>query len=183
MDIDANTRNWIITGIIVVVIAVLGWWLIASRKNVSPVTGGDSMATTTQDSSSGSTKAGTSGSGTAAGNVNTVPVPVATASGEMVSVLDQPAGSFAMIASVQVTKPSWVAIKDTKGWILGAARVEASAEAVQVPLLRNTVAGETYQALIYVDDGDKQFDFHKDLLVTSSEGAPVAATFSALNGD
>jgi len=189
MDIDANTRNWIITGAIVIIIVLLGWWLVARNRSTSPVMNDGSATTTQETDSSSATDSGTGATsnpetGTSVGgNSNSAPLPLATAAGETISVSDQPAGSYVMIASVKVTKPSWVAIKDTKGWVLGAARVDVSAEAVQVPLLRNTTAGQNYQALIYVDDGDKQFDFHKDLLVTNSEGAPVAATFSALNGD
>lgn len=182
MDIDANTRNWIITGVIVILIVLLGWWLVARNRSASPVMNGNE-ATTTQASSGSNSMTHTDTNTSVGGNSSSAPLPVATAAGETISVSDQPAGSFVMIASVKVTKPSWVVVKDTKGWILGAARVDTSAEAVQVPLLRNTETGQNYQALIYVDDGDKQFDFHKDMLVTNSEGAPVAATFSALNGD
>jgi hypothetical protein len=40
-----------------------------------------------------------------------------------------------------------------------------------------------YQVLVYVDDGDKSFDLHKDTLVMSSDGAVSGAMFSALHGD
>ena len=88
-----------------------------------------------------------------------------------------------MISDARLMHPSWIAIKDTKGWVLGAGWFNASVEAVKVPLLRNTVAGETYQAVIYVDNGDKRFDLHADTLLVGLDNAPVASTFTATHGD
>jgi hypothetical protein len=33
--------------------------------------------------------------------------------------------------------------------------------------------------LVYVDDGDKQFDLHKDILVTGGDGTVAGDVFSA----
>lgn len=105
-------------------------------------------------------------------------------SGNAVSVSDQPAGSFVTIASATLPQTGWVAVRDAAGKTLGAKRLDAgTAEAVQVPLLRNTVTGEKYQVLLYTDDGDKTFDLHKDTLVTNSDGTVAGASFTALNGD
>jgi hypothetical protein len=100
------------------------------------------------------------------------------ASGETITVNDQAAGMNVVVTNVTLIKPSWVAIRDTRGWILGAAWFAAGAENVSVPLLRGTVAGQTYQAVIYVDNSDKTFDLHTDSIVLASESAPVSATFN-----
>jgi hypothetical protein len=105
-------------------------------------------------------------------------------SGEAVSVGDQPAGSYVMVKSVTLPQMGWVAVRDSSGRTLGAARFEAGTySAVQVPLLRNTVSGEHYQVLLYIDDGDKVFDLHKDTLVMNADGSVAGTTFTALNGD
>ena len=105
--------------------------------------------------------------------------PTVISSGETVTVSDQTAGPTVQIDSVQAQKSEWVAIKDTSARILGAGRFDKSATNVSVDLLRATIPGQTYQAVIYLDDGDHQFDFHKDMLVTGSDGAPVSSTFTA----
>ena len=88
--------------------------------------------------------------------------------------------------SIQVKKASlvqigWIAVRDGNGRTLGAGRFEPGVHAdVEVPLLRTTEAGQSYQALIYVDDGDKEFDLHKDILVTKDDGSVAGDIFSAL---
>ena len=73
----------------------------------------------------------------------------------------------------------WIAVRDSNGRTLGAGRLEAGTYAnVEVPLLRATRAGERYQVLIYVDDGDRIFDLHEDILVTRPDGSVAGTTFS-----
>ena len=103
-----------------------------------------------------------------------------TASGETVSAMDQPAGTTAHVASVTVMHTTWIAIKDINSRILGAHRIDASGENIPVSLLRAMVPGHTYQAVLYVDNGDGAFNLHTDTLVVGSEGAPVASTFKVL---
>ena len=96
------------------------------------------------------------------------------------TVADQPAGSVVKIASLTLSQLGWVAIRDSKGWVLGAGRFEAGTSSnVEVVLLRNTVAGEKYQVLLYSDDGDKQYDLHKDSLVMNADASVAGATFTA----
>jgi hypothetical protein len=110
-----------------------------------------------------------------------IPVPTIKnseiAGGETVSAEDQAPGTSVALSQVTLKRPSWVAIKDTNDWILGAAWFYTSGENFSVPLLRATKLGEVYQAVIYVDNGDKKFDRHIDTLLVSAEGAPVSATF------
>lgn len=170
----AETKQWLITGGIVAVLVLLVWWGVAHRQPASPVVGNDeTSATTTTEVTDGTIAA------SASDPVVRPVTPTEVASGETVTVQDQSAGATVAVSQVTLKSPSWVAIKDTTGRILGAGWFYQSGENLSVPLLRSTIAGEAYQAVIYVDNGDKQFDFHKDTLITSVDGAPVSSTFRA----
>lgn len=105
--------------------------------------------------------------------------PSTTSDNEYIAVKDQLAGSTVTVDSVTFTQTGWVAIRDDRGWTLGAARFEAGThDAVEVPLLRATEAGQRYQALLYIDDGDGKFDLDKEILVTRSGGSVAGMTFS-----
>jgi len=176
-----DTGNRVIAGVVVVLIVIGAWYLGTSLK---PTSG---TSTTIDTSTTGSSvdgsyntgaNTGTTGTGTMS-DTGTVKV-----SGEAITVSDQPAGSYVMVSSVTLPQMGWVAVRDSSGHTLGAARFDAGTySAVQVPLLRNTTSGEHYQVLLYVDDGDKVFDLHKDTLVMNSDGSVAGATFSAVNGD
>jgi hypothetical protein len=97
--------------------------------------------------------------------------------GEIISVADQPAGMKVLIGGMELTRASWVAVRDETR-ILGAAWFPSSATAGEVTLQRSTVAGNTYSVVVYVDDGDKAFDFRVDKLI-SVEGKPVGTSFTA----
>jgi len=99
--------------------------------------------------------------------------PTTQANGEAVSVSSQSAGDSVLVSSATVSAPSWIAVRE-EGWILGAGRVDESVENKLVPLLRATEAGKTYEVVMYIDDGDLQFDHLSDALV---EG--VSASFVA----
>lgn len=84
-----------------------------------------------------------------------------------ISVADQPAGDNVILKSLSIKDDSWIAIHEDfngkPGNILGAARYRTGVhQNVSVHLLRNTVAGGIYYAMIHIDDGDDQFDFTKD---------------------
>ena len=175
--------QWFAWGVLAAAVVIGGSWWVSSHK-VSPVVQGVTSTTTvvaadTANAGGGAVKGGAAQAGAAAAAVGGASheLKSVTSSGETVTVKDQAGGMVVMLDSVHVTQPSWITIKDIKGWALGAKRFDASAESVTVPLLRATLAGDTYQAVIYVDDGDNAFDLHKDALVTDSTGAPVASTF------
>lgn len=179
---EFDSKSWAITGVAAVVIIGLVWWGIASRH--STVVGSDGATTTiTMESDGSSTETAVAGvSGTQASVVSEDAMKkevTAVASGETVTTQDQAAGETVAISQATLKSPSWIAIKDTTGRILGAGWFAQSGENLSVPLLRATKAGDVYQAVIYADDGDKKFDFHADTLLTSSEGAPVSSTFRA----
>ncbi|MDB5238272.1 MAG: hypothetical protein JWM46_542 [Candidatus Kaiserbacteria bacterium] len=167
---DTNQRNTqIAIGVaVIVVVGLLAWWLFSK-----PAASTGTMATSTGTSITTDTT-GTAASETdLSGSGNTV-----SSSGEALSVGDQPAGDSVRVASVTLAKAGWVAVRDSMR-IYGAAWLTAGThENVSVPLLRNTVSGSNYTAVLYADNGDKKFDMHADALVTG-----VSDTFSATNGD
>ena len=166
-------RNWL-SGIGVALVVLVAITYVIHRKDaVTPVIAANDTATTTDSSVTNA-----SGS-TPIASAATVAGVTTAAAGEAVSVADQAAGDSVAISSMTLTKKSWVAVKDADGRILGAGFFQATATSGTVPLLRATKAGERYEVVIYVDDGDHTFDFHKDMLVTSADGSPVGAAFSA----
>lgn len=166
----AETKQWVITGSIVVVLVLLLWWGVSHKRPASPAVGVTAVATTSNG--------GTFEVAAPAPTVRPMPQ-TAVASGETVSIDDQPAGTSVHLAQATLKSPSWVAIRDTKGRVLGAHWFGTSVEDQTFTLLRGTSAGQVYQAVIYVDNGDKKFDLHGDTLLTSSEDAPVSSTFTA----
>lgn len=187
---DFKNKNHQIVAGVVILLVILGIWWYASVRTATPT----GTSTTTTGQTGGSTEAtgaaGTSGGtnsenmGTTAGTTSGAGAtgesgnyPTTSAGGESVSVADQSAGTMVTLGKVEVTRSTWVAVKDERDWILGAARFDASAESGTIVLLRATEAGKTYKVVTYVDDGDRLFDFHKDMEV-KGEGA-VIATFKA----
>lgn len=157
--------QWIIIGAAVLVLVIGGVWLIMRDRNPEPANTTTNLPITTP------TTTVTEG--------NNIPTGTITASndGESVAVADQKAGSSVAITSMELTRASWIAIRDDKS-ILGASWFASSATSGSVKLQRETVSGKTYRAVVYVDDGDKKFDFKKDRLITVDE-APLGVSFEA----
>ncbi|MBI5003489.1 hypothetical protein HZC00_00125 [Candidatus Kaiserbacteria bacterium] len=170
-----DTKGWIIGALVLVVVVVGGWWMIKNSKASSTVVG-DAASTTEETTGDNMVNVVAMNDDTAAPTPTPTPThPAVTteARGESVTMQDQSAGTEATIASMKLSAASWVAIKDAKG-VLGAAWYPSYATKGSVSLLRKTVAGTTYQAVVYVDDGDKKFDMHKDTLVTGVGSSFVA---------
>ena len=129
----------------------------------------DTMATTTKATSTVTTVDSTTS--VPKGTVT------ATSDGETVTVADQKAGTSVALSTISLTRASWVAVRDDKS-ILGAAWFPSSATVGTVELQRALQSGKSYNVVIYVDDGDKKFDMHKDQLVTA-DGGPVGVSFKA----
>lgn len=179
MEMDANTRNWIIGGVILIAVLVAAWWLFTKPAGIGSTA---NPAATSSLADAGSTTAtGTSGTAGTVGSAARGTV-TTTLQNESVRADDQPAGDAVVIAKMNLTRSTWIAVRDGKS-IMGARRFEPGVTTGTVNLLRNTAAGQQYTVLMYVDDGDKAFDMHKDMLVVNATGAPVGDTFSALNGD
>lgn len=177
--IDLNdTSNRIIAAIILALIFIGGWWLIARNASSGPVSlseTGDVQGEFASGTSKNSQVTPISVFGPLSEETPTI-----VGSRESVDVEDQSAGMSVKVKSATFAQASWIAVRDVDGRTLGAGRFEAGTYSdIEVPLLRATTAGERYQVLIYVDDGDREFDLHKDILVTGADGSVAGDVFSA----
>ncbi len=166
MDLN-DTTNRVIALIMLSLLFIGGWWLIARntvRSNI--VTNHEVTVARTEASPSE--------------EIHTDTTPSETSKGESITVVDQRAGSSVQVASVSLSHDRWIAVRDSRGFVLGALRLKAgiSNDAV-VDLLRATESGKTYHVLVYEDDGDAQFDLHSDTQVANAHGDAVGATFVA----
>lgn len=93
----------------------------------------------------------------------------------------QAAGSKVMVGAITVPYTSWVVITEdvagNPGRILGARRVATTDRTTEVILLRPTVKGGTYHAVIYKDNGDGVFDHKVDAAVENSSGKAIETMF------
>ncbi|HEY4516956.1 MAG TPA: hypothetical protein VJG64_03340 [Candidatus Paceibacterota bacterium] len=175
-----NERTYqIVIAVLVFIIVVGGWWVVVRNRDAGLAgIAGSTMATTSDagvDAGAGDSAALPTSSASVPSGGSTMP-----AGGEAVQVFDQVAGMSIAVQSVTLDQPSWVAVRDAGGRILGAGWFPVGTQSqVTVSLLRGTVAGERYQVLLYADDGDKKFDWHKDALITEAGGSVAGTTFTA----
>jgi hypothetical protein len=170
MDLN-NRTNQLLAGAVVLVL-VAGAWVLG-RYSVAPASTTGAKTTQEQKPATAVTP-----SGSVKPSIQKE-VPSTPPSGEMVDVPNQPAGASVAVRSVTLVKMGWVAVRDNEGRILGAARFDEGTHSGVVELLRNTVAGSSYQVLLYVDDGNKEFDLHADILVSEADGRVAGTTFLA----
>lgn len=158
-----NMTQWLIIGAAVVILVAGGTWLFVGREDSEPA----------------DTPISTSIAPTITEGTNSMPkgTQISESDGELVTVADQPAGDSVTLSAMGLTRASWVAVRDDMS-ILGASWFPSSATSGSVKLQRATESGKSYRVVIYVDDGDKKFDFKKDQLITA-DNAPVGASFSA----
>ena len=175
MDGTKQTTNWIIAGLVALVVIIGGGWLIARERSgaMAGTEASSTVATTSDIATTGNANPTPSGK-------PVVSNPTTMASGETVSVSDQAAGSSVTISDVSISKPTWVAVRDARPWYLGAKLLTASQKDLTIPLLRNTTSGQSYEVVLFVDNGDGKFSIHgDDTLLMGADGAPVSSTFKA----
>lgn len=158
-----SRNNWILIGIVAVALIGGGWWLMGSDVDTENENDDEEESAETNSSP-----------------IDVSPGSSTISNDESVSVSDQPARETVAVSSAKFTESGWIAIRDDRGWTLGATRFVAGTHSnVAVQLLRGTTAGERYQVLLYIDDGDGAFDLEKEILVTRSDGSVSGATFTA----
>lgn len=99
------------------------------------------------------------------------------------SISYQLPGDLVVVKEVVMAKAGWVAIHDDidgkPGRILGAYYLPAGTVYDQViPLLRAVVDTQSYFAVIHEDDGDKTFDYTKDLPRLDKDGQSEGMQFT-----
>mgnify|MGYP000854644763 CR=1 FL=1 len=95
----------------------------------------------------------------------------------------QKAGTTATINMITLSVPGWVAIHEDRngslGNILGAARFEPGIHLGVVELLRPTIAGSKYHAVLYQDNGDRGFNTAEDAPIKDGSGKVIETVFEA----
>jgi hypothetical protein len=172
-------RNWLgaIAGVLVILIAIT---YVVHRNDATATlasdTGTSTMAAAT--STAATTTTVTSTAGVAMSFTPLAGTLMTASQGEAVAASNQPAGSSVEVSSMTLARKSWLAVMASDGSILGAGLFPADATSGTIPLQRDTVAGSTYEVVIYADDGDDIFNFRKDLLVMNTDKSPVGAMFT-----
>jgi hypothetical protein len=102
-----------------------------------------------------------------------------------ISVHNQKAGSQVLVDSATFSAPGWIVVYEyvggELGHVLGAYYKNVGTYSNEsVDLLKDTVSGSTYAVTVSNDDGDKNYDYRKDVPVVDSSGKTILATFTAL---
>lgn len=151
-----------ISFVVGVIVGVAGYALVNHNNSAIPVTD-PSLASQTDISTS---------------------TAMAAVSGSSVSVSDQSAGNSVSLSNIVLAHDGWVAIHDdvngVPGRILGAKLFPAGTTATgSVALLRNTVAGTSYFAVIHASDGDIVFTPKTDKILYDAQNNVVMTKFTA----
>ncbi len=166
----------IIVGV-VIVLALVVWGITALRHR-----GGEVSTTATSTETTVTTD---EASATPAEETPSVPAvtaaPVSTTAS--FSVAAQPAGDAVAVSNLSLTQPTWVVVYESRdgkpGNILGAGLFFAGDTTASVPLMRATVAGQTYFVTEMADNGDKLFSIKDEKPVVDQNGQQVWTTFTA----
>jgi len=108
---------------------------------------------------------------------------IVTTGGDSVTVSDQKAGTEVVLSGVSFEKGGWVAIHEDDngklGKILGVQLFDAGKGVGIVELLRGTLPGNTYYAVLHNDNGDRAFDPKIDLPIIGTNNSLIMTTFKA----
>lgn len=145
-------RVALLTGVLSFLAGTLVGWGIALRANRTDIVSNEDVLTPT------TTSLGSVSRGVFAGE------------NESIAVTDQKAGNTVFVASVALSQPGWVAVREEvngePGKVLGAQWFAAGSSTGSVSLLRGTRLGGRYHAYLLHDDGDMKLDLAKDLPIT-----------------
>jgi hypothetical protein len=151
-------------------------WVFSSSPDQTPNT--DTDEETTEESA---TNTNNNGEASVIDATNDDDSNVSSNGNGSINVDDQAAGGAVNLGKLTYPDTNgWVVVRDyangVGGRILGAARYSTDAGLLptRVSLLRDTVAGKTYQVMFYTENGDKKFSTASDMMVP--EGA---TTFTA----
>ncbi|HTR18931.1 MAG TPA: hypothetical protein VMH91_03080 [Candidatus Paceibacterota bacterium] len=167
---NAQGKTGLIIAILALIVVLVGGWYVTTTERAGYTPEHDMMmGTTTHQTVPTTTVMGTQ-----------VQNPTEIAQGNSLTIADQPAGTEITVQSLSLSQEGWVAIRDSEGKTLGAALFPPGVQqSVSVPLLRATTAGDTYQALIYFDDGTKTFNLKTETIVLNMDGTVAGTTFTA----
>lgn len=162
MQQQDNSQKMVIVATLAFILGFGLAWLILSQKGGSVAVNGQSTTTPSQSELSTTTGA------------NFVQVP------------NQAEGVSVEVPQVKLDRLGWVVIHEddngAPGRILGAQLYDAGTSSGSVDLLRGTIAGNKYYAMLHEDNGDRAFDPKKDTPILGADGNPVMTSFMATAG-
>lgn len=104
-------------------------------------------------------------------------------SNNRISLGNQSAGDNVNIDSAVFAEVGWVVIREDnngeQGNILGAQLFDVGEHSGVVTLLRGTQVGSVYHALLYSDNGDREFNTENDLPLSNTSGDYIQTEFTA----
>lgn len=175
MDQDKKGRGWprklVIVAVLLLIGGVVGFLL--GRGAGWPL-GGEA-----ENSKNGFPEGGVTGE-----NLNLKGLDTMAVGDNTIAVSDQAPGEKVNLEMITLAKDGWVVIHaDTDGkpgGILGAGRFNAGENQTGiVELLKPTEDGKVYYAMLHLDDGDRAFDYKKDLPLTDAQGNAIMMRFVA----
>lgn len=108
---------------------------------------------------------------------------ITSSGGNTIIVNNQSAGDSVVVQSVSFENSGWIAIHEERdsgiGNTLGAGWFPAGTSSGTIELLRSTVLGGTYYAVLHNDDGDKLYNYKIDTPLTDSNGNVIMVKFVA----
>jgi hypothetical protein len=150
-----KTWQWVVTGIVIVVLIVIGVIVFGGKGTKAPTTT-DQGTETIVDQNGGTNR---------------------------IVMTDQYPGNVAFLSSVQVATTSWIVIQSDNngvpGKVLGSTRFESGINTGKVTLSEPMLDGSTYYAVIYTDAGSKTFDSSKNTPLKDSKGQVIMKVFKA----
>lgn len=156
-------------------VGAFGFWLYStttSKYDIVPV--GEDVGSVTREEEGAAVSSG--------GLLNSVSTTPAVQS-ERIVVLDQSAGTEVVVTKAVFDEEGWVVIHEgtasTIGNALGAGRFSTGEQTGVIRLLRSTVTGNMYRAVLYHDNGDGSFDLDSDFPILSGGNQPILTTFIA----
>ncbi|NQV93370.1 hypothetical protein HQ403_02625 [Candidatus Kaiserbacteria bacterium] len=144
------------------------------------------MWTATQDALSKETEEGLVINKEASKDQNTVAQNLNTEETQLYSdsivVRNQAHGASVIVEKARFEEDGWVVIHEGTvsqiGNALGAVRFDAGEHSGVVELLRSTEVGNVYRAVLYRDNGDKEFSLDSDFPFLRDGNQPILTTFS-----
>jgi len=123
----------------------------------------------------------------ALGSATTVVVDPIVVTSTSITVEDQNFGDSVIIKSLNLGITAWVVVYEDNagvpGSILGAHIYDAGEIAnAPIALLRGTNADSVYYVKVQGDDGDRVFDYKKDVPVVDGSGKEIMSTFRTWSG-
>jgi hypothetical protein len=169
---------------VIIIFAIGAWGIVALRNRGNSVADTDSTGSTASTTQmTGTQTASQTPTQTTPATETSPAVSTVSNSSSVFSVASQPAGTSVAITNMHLTQPTWIVVYESRngkpGNVLGAGLFFNTDTSGTVPLMRGTVAGQTYFVTAATDTGSRIFSMQSEKPVLDQSGQQVWTTFSA----